>query len=73
MFDPPANGVNVTILKLYFTSIPMDFGWLEQESPFLKAKRRGARRLEQVKQFMTSQVHLGATTLFTVVQRAPPF
>lgn len=70
MFDPPKAGINVTILKLYFTTMPMDIGWLEQESPFSKYAYRGVTPKEQIKQFMTSPDSLGGTTLFTIVQHA---
>ena len=70
MFMPPEqnDAVEVTVLKLYFTTVAMDFGWLEQTSPFSEARDRGSVSKERVHQLMTSSKEpQGATALFTVV------
>ncbi|KAF8530915.1 caspase domain-containing protein [Gautieria morchelliformis] len=64
-WDPP-KGVNVTFLKLYFTTMPMELGWLEQESPFELSSARAARTPKQVNKIVTALGADGATTLLTV-------
>jgi hypothetical protein len=70
-WDTP-KGVNVTFLKLYFTTVPMDFGWLEQESPFEPFSVRATKSLKKINEIITAQEANGATALLTVVQHPDP-
>lgn len=70
MFNAPKDGGNVTILKLYLTTMPLDLGWLQQESPFSDNVARSHKSRNEVQKLATSVNPRGATTLVRIVQSA---
>ena len=68
-FQYPLGEGNVTILKLYFTSDPMDLKWLEQATPFADdpQDQRGMRKNEEAWRLLNASTPIVFTKTFTIV------
>jgi len=74
-FKYPGGKVNVTILKMYFTTHPMDLKWLEQATPFTvlpgdPQDERGLSTREEIWRALNASNPTVFTKSFTIVQRA---
>ena len=67
----PLTQANVTILKFYFMTSPMDLKWLEQGSPFVDpGEERGFFTSEETWKELNATSSLVFTSCFTIVQRS---